>query len=267
MSEKTERMSDDAVSVNARDVLERADYPAATRILTELRRARASEASVTADLSALRAEHQRTRGELVMRAVAICQEARGTPPDQSWGFKQGWEAACDTLTVALYKNLSSDAGKGWVSPEEHQRVVAERDAKQQGLEDLARTLDAASFPPGLSDIWTAADLRMRELKQARAALAASEEKARELEKALRWAERALDAANEEGLLGGEGGSEEQEEFDANMAPIRAALSPSSTSRTVQKNPECVCDAFSGEFAKGCPAHMPSSAPSVEEPKR
>ena len=45
----------------------------------------------------------------------------------------------------------------------------------------------------------------------------------ELRRALVWAEKALDAAREADLLGGEEGSSAQREFEENMAPIRAVL--------------------------------------------
>jgi hypothetical protein len=120
---------------------------------------------------ALRAEHQRTQAQAAALAESLRDRAVENQGDGLVCLLCGADGDRESVTHKPGCALASDAGKGWVSPEEHQRVVAES-SKLRG-EFLRHEMHIIGAT--------------KERDEARAALAASEERARGMEAALRKA--------------------------------------------------------------------------------
>jgi hypothetical protein len=163
-TEARERMSDEAVDEAWREPDGDDDL---TRLWQDHLRARASEASLSAALSALRAEHQRVQEQAAAMRDALTKLQERVREMNVTGSSYYPGSLDDRVSAAL----TPDAGRGWVSPEEHQRVVAES-SKLRG-EFLRHEMHIIGAT--------------KERDEARAALAASEEKARGMGEALKRA--------------------------------------------------------------------------------
>jgi hypothetical protein len=147
-TEARERMSDEDFEARWHD---QADDDLVALALDH-QRARASEASQTAALSALRAEHQRVQEQAAAMLSALDASDGSVWPLARVLYEietypdRDLESLRGALTVAARRvrnALSSDVGKDWVSPEEHQRVVAERDELRHQRDELTRYIDEA----------------------------------------------------------------------------------------------------------------------------
>jgi hypothetical protein len=119
----------------------------------------ASVASLSAALSALRAEHQRVQEQAAAMRATIEDKLVTRNPWGAWCHVCGVSAPKELAFIHGERcSLRQDAGRGWVSPEEHQRVVAERDWAREELRKTGDALGVTSVSEGRA-LQAAASLR------------------------------------------------------------------------------------------------------------